>query len=109
MIDPKAIKPGDEVTVRGRVRYADGPENFGIEFDHVTARKATHYVHPSAIATHTPAPREWKKGDRAMWGGGKVTIRAVDGADAWVCFSDGSGSSIVSADRLTPIPQDGEQ
>lgn len=77
MVDVSKIKVGDEVTVRGVVadtRHADSTAPVAVSFSGVCH---SHWVNSSAIATHTPKPREFKPGDRVTWGSGYVIYELV--------------------------------
>lgn len=113
MIDPKAIKPGDEVTVRAKVTevLCRASGRFSIRvlpFDF--AASGDQLIGVQYIATHTPAPREWKKGDLVRTASGSpAVIQGISDDWAWVRLVDGSQPFTLNLSDLTPIPQDGEQ
>jgi len=110
VIDPKAIKPGDEVTVRATVNGMVPRPSGSAKFRVSLPPKLWVWIEAEDIATHTPAPYEWKKGDRAR-GHEDICylVEAVHGDWLWVRPPDGTMPYTARASDLTPIPQDGEQ
>jgi len=79
-VDISKIRPGDTVTVRGEVVsvWRSGPN--------VKVGGAEVCLAASDIISHTPAPREWKVGDRVMTKQSLLvfTIKGIDGEWAWL-------------------------
>lgn len=94
MIDVSKIKVGDEVTVRGHVVHINNdrlamPYELGINFRNRADASWTN-IPTLCIATHTPAPREFKPGDRAIVYDAVTDskdlcdVLAIDDAFAWI-------------------------
>jgi hypothetical protein len=98
------IRVGDEVTVRAKVRavYEDGKVCVSVKENGYDVM-----ILSEEIASHTPAPRPLKVGDRVASGSGRIwRIAAIDDDAAW-CKSEDSGQrGTISLDVLTRI--DGE-
>lgn len=98
-VDISKIKPGDEVGVRVSISseagvYADlgtlGPG---------TAHRTSVRIHPSAIVSHTPAPRPaLKVGDRVRDNG--ETERTV----TWIAGGNAYLSPLTCFDYMIPRP-----
>ncbi len=97
MIDLSKIKVGDEVTVRCIVK-----EVVANDKDLVVVKPSSNpgkyfadmCISKDWIATHTPAPREFKPGERVVFGrliGGSTVgqLLCVDGGVAWVKWPNG--------------------
>jgi hypothetical protein len=90
MIDASKIKVGDEVTVRGRVYHVSARYKkcgIGVSFQDEDRDARGLIVSAKAIATHTPAPREFKPGDRVILSGNDTLrwrVIAIDAGYAWL-------------------------
>ena len=71
MIDVAKIRVGDEVTVRARVKQIDSDDDAPIRIC------GGSWVPLADILTHTPAPREFKPGDRVTWGAGRYVYEFI--------------------------------
>lgn len=84
MVDVSKIHVGDEVTVRAKV------VEIGVGMVEARLGASLTWIHQLDIATHTPAPREFKPGDRAIVydavsdSKDPCDVLAVDDAFAWV-------------------------
>lgn len=88
MIDLSKIRVGDEVTVRAKVAQVD--------IGHVEPIRLLGgtWIHQKDILTHTPAPREFKPGDRVTW---------VTGAHVYEFIARRGGAAIVWSPDYGPI------
>lgn len=66
MIDPANIAVGDDITVRGRVYHISPNGDVGVRFRDGASRCLM--IPIGEIATHTPTPREFTRGDLVTWG-----------------------------------------
>jgi hypothetical protein len=85
MIDVSKIRVGDEVTVRAKVAIAHHDDtNKPVRLHGGT------WVSREEIISHTPAPRQFKPGDKVKVGtSGPLTIIAIEAEDAWVRAANG--------------------
>jgi hypothetical protein len=87
MIDVSKIRVGDEVTVRARVDRTDAGVGRPIQ---ISFGGRVVCISDESIATHTPAPRQFKPGDKVKVGtSGPLTIIAIEAEDAWVRAANG--------------------
>lgn len=86
MVDLSKIKVGDEVTVRMVVKTVDTDGIFN-----ASSSGGVHgWIDSSEIATHTPAPREFKPGETVYAGSAtKWKIEHVNGFWAWIVDANG--------------------
>jgi acyl dehydratase len=90
MIDVSKIRVGDEVTVRATVlEVADGIKPIRVKRDP--------WVEVGEIATHTPAPREFKPGDRVTMGSGCLDLELIAIRDEVACVWDNISRRFESA------------
>jgi hypothetical protein len=70
MVDLSKIRVGDEVTIRARVGAKFDNGDFWLGFSETGSESngtiISARVCPLSIATHTPAPREFKPGDKVI-------------------------------------------
>jgi hypothetical protein len=91
MIDVSKIKVGDEVTVRAKVV---GTGSNGLE---TRVGAGLMWFHHREIATHTPAPREFKPGDRVKktnWG---------DASIQWTFIASANGLAFCAHDNTVDV------
>jgi plastocyanin len=100
MIDVSKIRVGDHLDIRMRVTRAsvDGHDReFCLEYDAERRIVVNSRDHGNLILAHTPAPREFKPGDRVTWVKNDEhiwKIIATHGVSAWskwdgYAYSDG--------------------
>jgi hypothetical protein len=104
---------GDSVTVRGVIYHISKTDGIGVKFARSTPCSPALtafdddviigvYVAESAIATHTPKPRDFKPDDYVyssepnLLRGVRLIVIAVAYGLAWVKIVDGHTSAIVS-------------
>jgi hypothetical protein len=85
-IDPTKIRPGDKVTFHEAKVLTSGRAKVLV----VWPNGNQEFVTFDGIATHTPVPREFKRGDPVTWGSGTTvwTIEVVRGDRACVVMGD---------------------
>jgi hypothetical protein len=115
MVDIAKIKAGDRVTVEGVVI---GVKNDVVCFDAgVGGDAARHYAHMSGIASHTPAPREFKPGDEVrnveQFKNARLFIIATFDETAWIRDAN-NWSMLCPINELrhadpSPAPQEPEK
>ena len=85
-IDPTKIRPGDKVTFHEATVICASHHRICVKWD--DGKQGDIWL--SAIATHTPKPREFKRGDFVTWGSGATVweIEVVRGKMACVVLGD---------------------
>ena len=106
MIDVSKIKVGDKVVIEATVVRID-PEDedlpLGLQYgDDPT--KGWEWCGTAGIISHTPAPREFKAGDKVTWGHGDVVYEFRERrGDASVLWREDYGYLIYSNGEKFPL------
>jgi hypothetical protein len=107
-IDISKIKPGDYVTVRGKVHVING----GMCMVHIKDVNCLYAltVDNSEIATHEPASEQLKIGDVVAWdslmmGNPYLTIIGLYGDKAWLLESNTDRYTDAPLSRLRRVEQ----
>ena len=98
----REIQPGDELTVRAKVKDA---EIYVVRVSFGSSLK-TEAFSEDEIATHTPAPRPIKVGDRMKekWSSKVGVVEGVHGNFVWLSLPDAEYPYTYNADRLELAP-----
>jgi type 1 fimbria pilin len=90
-MDPKRIRKGDTVTVRGTV-YEITDQRVGVAVRHYDGNAHSLYVNAEEIMTHEP--RQWEVGDRATINMNARTVAvSIQALDAWYAWVEELGNN----------------